>query len=70
MSDSSFLGGTIYDTSRYNSITFLEYETRIYENYNFQISFTVNSEGSEPMLNVEHSTGRKWELNARDFDKV
>jgi len=37
---------------------------------NFQISFTVNSEESEPMLNVEHSTGRKWELNARDFDKV
>ena len=23
---------------------------------NFQISFTVNSEQSEPMLNVEHST--------------
>ncbi|HBM51801.1 MAG TPA: hypothetical protein DDZ97_01770, partial [Deltaproteobacteria bacterium] len=40
MSDSSFLGGTIYDTSRYNSTTFLEYETRIYENFSLQVSVT------------------------------
>ncbi|MEC8255637.1 MAG: hypothetical protein VX004_09220, partial [SAR324 cluster bacterium] len=40
MSDSSFLGGTIYDTSRYNSATFLEYETRIYENFSLQVSVT------------------------------
>ena len=40
MSDSSFLGGTIYDTSRYNSTTFLEYETRVYENFTLQVSVT------------------------------
>ena len=40
MSDSSFLGGTIYDTSRYNSTTFLEYETRIHENFSLQVSVT------------------------------
>ena len=40
MSDSSFLGGTIYDTSRYNSTTFLEYETRLYENFTLQVSVT------------------------------
>ena len=40
MSDSSFLGGTVYDTSRYNSTTFLEYETRIYENFILQVSVT------------------------------
>ena len=40
LSDSSFLGGTIYDTSRYNSTTFLEYETRIYENFSLQVSVT------------------------------
>ena len=44
MSDSSFQGGTVYDTSRYNSITFLEYETRIYENFSFQVSVTEFSE--------------------------
>ena len=34
---------------------------------NFQISFTVNSEESEPMLNVEHSTGNVQEmLNLQD----
>ena len=47
MSDSSFLGGTTYDTSKYSSTTFLKYETRIYENYNFQISLTEFS-GSQP----------------------
>ena len=40
MSDSSFLGGTIYDTSRYNSTTFLEYETRVHENFSLQVSVT------------------------------
>ena len=44
MSDSSFQGGTVYDASRYNSITFLEYETRIYENFSFQVSVTEFSE--------------------------
>ena len=34
---------------------------------NFQISFTVNSEQSEPMLNVEHSTVNVQEmLNLQD----
>ena len=34
---------------------------------NFQISFTVNSEESKPMLNVEHSTGNVQEmLNLQD----
>ena len=40
VSDSSFQGGIIHDTSRYNSTTFLEYETRIYENFSFQVSVT------------------------------
>ena len=40
MSDSSILAGTTYDTSRYNSTTFLEYETRLYENFSFQVSVT------------------------------
>ena len=34
---------------------------------NFQISFTVNSEQSEPMLNVEHSTVNVQEvINLQD----
>ena len=34
---------------------------------NFQISFTVNSEQSEPMLNVEHSTVNDQEkINLQD----
>ena len=34
---------------------------------NFQISFTVNSEQSEPMLNVEHSTENVQQmLNLQD----
>ena len=44
VSDSSFQGGIIHDTSRYNSTTFLEYETRIYENFSFQVSVTEFSE--------------------------
>ena len=40
ISDSSFLGGTTYDTGKYSSTTFLEYETRIYENFSLQVSVT------------------------------
>jgi hypothetical protein len=47
MSDSSFLGGATYDTINFNSTAFLEYETRIYENYSFQGSLTEFT-GAQP----------------------
>ena len=47
MSDSSFLGGTTYDTGKYSSTIFLKYETRIYENYKFQMLLTEFA-GSQP----------------------